>query len=139
MMILPFLFILLQCSVDIEGVEKNKDEKSLSDKCLSTQIKTIIVYLDIENDLYYPDKVDFVTNTLQYLVEMLLKRSTCFKLSVFFPRRGTIVELTKTWSLKTFWIMNFLGHFTQMSFQSCLINYRPQMTTKNMFCFLSVV
>ena len=102
MMILPFLFILLQCSVDIEGVEKNKDEKSLSDKCLSTQIKTIIVYLDIENDLYYPDKVDFVTNTLQYLVEMLLKRSTCFKLSVFSPRRGAIVELTEDVVIENF-------------------------------------
>ena len=105
MMRLLFILVLLQCYVVTEGAEINIDERSLSTECLSTQTKTIIIYLDFQKTTLEFRKFDLVANILQYLVEMLLKRSTCFKLFMFSPLRGAIVELTKSVV-----ILSFLDH-----------------------------
>ena len=91
-----FILVLLQLSLLVESAEINKNERSLSNACLSTQTKTIIIYLDFNEGETYDTKVNLVANTLRYLVEMLLSRSTCFELFVFSPLRGAIVELTES-------------------------------------------
>ena len=116
MMILPFLLILLQCSVETVSTEINKDETSLSTECLATQEKTIIIHLDFQKDLPHTEKVLFVANTLQYLVEMLLKRSTCFKLFVFSLRRGALVELTENVVIESFLDNEFPRSFNHDEF-----------------------
>ena len=98
MMFLPFILVLLHCSVEIQGDLQR--ERNTSIEC--AQKKMIFIYLDFGGRLAGLEKFEMIRNTLKYLVEMLLNRLTCFKISIFSPRRRCVIDLAENMMMANF-------------------------------------
>ena len=109
MKILPLISILFQCLVETKSNGIKESERSLLTECLSIQKTSIIIYCGLTgySGTEYVEKVE---HTLRYLIEMLLKRSTCFKLALFSQRTGTIVELKEDVLIEDFGNNEHLFH-----------------------------